>query len=323
MTVARWGRVLVTGGAGFIGSHLVDALFREGAERVVVVDNFFLDTYRNLDDAHGEYGDALVVYREDAGDLGAMTAICRKEKPDVVFNLATKALLYSFLNPSGAYRVNTDIALTLCELLRAGEYLRLIHVSSSEVYGSAQEFPMTEEHPLGAETTYAAGKAGADLAVVSYVKMFDLDAMIVRPFNNYGPRQNDGSFAAVIPLTMKRILAGEPPLVEGDGSQTRDFIFVSDTVDAITRLARTDVERGQVFNVASGREVAIVDLVGDIARIMGWTGDIVHAPARPADVRRHRAAVERVTGVIGDVAPTSLAVGLEHTIKWYVERSAV
>ncbi len=230
-------RALITGGAGFIGSHLVDRLLTDGAERVVVVDTFFLGSDENLADARQRHGDALVVYREDAADHGAMAEICRVEQPDVVFNLATKALLYSFFNPAGACRVNLDIALTLCELLRADAYGRLVHLSSSEVYGTAQQFPMGEDHPLLAETTYAAGKAAADLAVASYVRMFGLDALTVRPFNNFGPRQNSGSFAGVIPLTVARILGGDAPVIEGDGEQTRDFIFVEDTVDALLRLA--------------------------------------------------------------------------------------
>lgn len=322
MTDRPWGRVLVTGGAGFIGSHLVDALLRQGAERVVVVDNFFLGNDHNLEGAKREHGDALVVHREDAGDFGAMAAICDAEKPDVVFNLATKALLYSFLNPAGACRVNLDVALALCELQRAGAFGRLVHSSSSEVYGSARQFPMDEDHPLEAETTYAAGKAAADLAVAAYVRMFDLDAVTVRPFNNYGPRQNDGAFAAVIPLTVMRILAGERPVVQGDGTQTRDFIYVEDSVDALLRLARSDVPRGEVYNVASGQETAIGHLVERISTILGWTGGVDHEPSRAADVLRHRAGVDKATAVIGPIATTSLDEGLERTIAWYRERDA-
>lgn len=311
------GRILVTGGAGFIGSHLVDRLLADGADRVVVVDTFFLGTEGNLAEAGRRHGGSLEIYREDAADQGAMAEILRIEQPEVVFNLATKALLYSFFNPAGACKVNLDIALTLCELLRAGAYGRLVHLSSSEVYGTAQQFPMSEEHPLLAETTYAAGKAAADLAVASYVRMFGIDAMTVRPFNNFGPRQNAGSFAAVIPLTVSRILAGERPVIEGDGEQTRDFIFVRDTVDALLRLAALPDLHGQVVNLGSGRETSIVDLVTHLCDTLNWTGGIEHVEGRAADVRRHRADVSRAVGLIGDVAPTSLADGLAETAEWY------
>ncbi|MDP1846709.1 MAG: GDP-mannose 4,6-dehydratase [Solirubrobacteraceae bacterium] len=310
-------RIVVTGGAGFIGSHLVDALLAAGAESVVVVDTFFLGREENLEAARAQHGDALTVYREDAGDLGAMTAICRAERPDLAFNLATKALLYSFFNPVGAFTVNVAIATALAELLRTGLLPRLVHVSSSEVYGTAQQISMSEAHPLLAETSYAAGKAAADLLLMSYVNMYDLDVVTVRPFNNYGPRQNDDAFAAIVPLTIKRLLDGSPPVIEGDGLQTRDFIYVQDAVAAILRLATLDAALGQTLNVGSGRETAIREIVDTLCEIAGYTGEIVQAPARTADVRRHRADVSRVETLLGGVAPTDLRDGLEWTYSWH------
>lgn len=317
MTKIRDGRFLVTGGAGFIGSHLVDALLAGGATHVAVVDNFFLGTDRNLDSASRAHGSRLKVYREDASDFLAMAAICDKEKPDIIFNLATKALAYSFFNPVGAFDVNTGIALTCLELLRKGAYGKLLHLSSSEVYGTARTVPMDETHPLLAETTYAAGKAAADLALQSYVRMFDVDATIVRPFNNYGGRQNDGSFAAVVPLTMRRILAGEPPVIEGDGEQTRDFIYVLDTVDALVRIVESEWRKGDVVNLGSGKETSIRSLVQAICSVMNYRGPILHAPARGADVRRHCAGVSKVEAMIGTISKTSLEDGIAATVEAY------
>ncbi len=310
-------RIVVTGGAGFIGSHLVDALLAAGVARVAVVDTFFLGKERNLDQARAEAGERLMVYREDAGDTGAMAAICAAERPDIVFNLATKALLYSFFNPAGACKVNLDIALALGELLRAGAYGRLVHVSSSEVYGSAKSTPMTEDHPLQPETSYAAGKAAADLLLASYVSMFDLDITTLRPFNNYGPRQNDGALAAVVPLTIRRIREGEQPVIQGDGLQTRDFIYVGDTVDAVLRAAATGGMKGRVLNLGSGEETTVKTVVETICQAMGYDGEIVYEPARPADVRRHCAGVGRARAVLGEIAPTPLAQGLARTVSWY------
>lgn len=311
---------MVTGGAGFIGSHLVDELLQRGAERVAVVDSLFLGSADNLAGALHD-GGRTELYREDAADADAMRAVVAHEQPDVVFNLATKALLYSFFNPAGACRVNLDIALALCELQRQGAFAKLVHLSSSEVYGTAQSIPMREDHPLLAETTYAAGKAAADLAVASYVRMFGIDAVTVRPFNNYGPRQNSGSFAGVIPVTVKRVLAGLPPVVTGDGTQTRDFIFVRDTVDAILRIAALEDAQGAVLNVASGTETAIGDLVEQVARLAGWEGDLEHQPERPADVRRHCADVAAAATLIGPIARTSLDDGLASTVDWYLRRA--
>ncbi len=310
--------IIVTGGAGFIGSHLCDGLFAAGANQVAVVDNFFLGKEENLIDAQQKYGEKLVIYREDAGEFAAMKAVCDAEQPDIVFNLATKALLYSFFNPAGAYEVNTKIALSLLEILRFGGMGRLVHFSTSEVFGSAQYVPMDENHPLLAETTYAAGKAAADLAVDSYVRMFGLDAFIVRPFNNYGPRQNDKALAAIIPLTLRRIMAGEAPLIQGTGEQTRDFIYVKDTIQSLLKLTAIDGLKGQSFNLGSGRETSIKEILDTLCELMDFKAPYIQKPTRVADVMRHWAGVDKARGLIGDVAPTLLLDGLKDTVDWYV-----
>lgn len=313
-------RALVTGGAGFIGSHLCDALLAAGCSRVAAVDNLFLGKRENLSEASA-HGDRFAIYNEDAAESTAMAAVVEAERPDIIFNLATKALLYSFFNPAGACRVNLDIAITLGELLRRGAFAKLVHVSTSEVYGTAAYVPMDERHPQLAETSYAAGKAAADTLLTSYVNMFALDITIIRPFNNYGPRQNDGSLAAVIPLTVKRIRSGERPVIQGDGMQTRDFIFVEDTVRGIMNLARHVEAKGRLFNLASGRETAIKSIIDAIAEALGYRGEYEYQSARTADVRRHMADVRKAEALIGPVARTELKTGLERTVNWYIRNT--
>ena len=217
-------RVLVTGGAGFIGSNLVDRLLVEGVDRVVVVDNFFLGTEANLVEAR-LLGNVDVV-RMDAANLAAMQDIASANQIDILFNLAVIPLPTSLTYPDWTIATNVSITTTACELARLGCIGRLIHCSSSEVYGSARYVPMDEEHPHDSITPYAASKSGADRVVDSYVKTFGIHASTVRPFNNFGPRQNSGLYAGIIPIVIQRVLTGTPIEIHGDGEQTRDFTFV-------------------------------------------------------------------------------------------------
>src|SRR3990167_10544987 len=217
--------ILVTGGAGFIGSHLVDALILEKPKKIVVIDNFFLGKRENLAKAKKGFKN-LKIIKQDATEYEPMKRIITREKIEVVFNLATKALEHSFVDPDDAFMVNVDLASVLLRLLHEKKYQTLIHCSSSEAYGTARKIPIDEAHPKCPETLYAAGKAAADLMMLSYYKTYKYDIAIARPFNTYGPRQNEGVYAAVIPITLKKIMAGEPPEIYSHGKQTRDFIYV-------------------------------------------------------------------------------------------------
>lgn len=308
--------VLVTGGAGFIGSHLCDGLLKEGASKVVCVDNFFLGKMENIEDALTH--DNFVLYRDDARNFGVLQAIMEKEKIEVVFNMATIALNYSFFNPFDAYMVNVEIANTLLELLKVGAYKTLIHTSSSEAYGTAQYSPMDENHPTDPTTPYAAGKAAADLMVHSFYKVLGLDISIVRPFNNYGPRQNaEGSLAAIIPATARRIKEGGMPMVEGDGEQTRDFIYVTDTVRGLIAAYEKEESRGKIINLGSGQDISINSLLQGICDYMNYTGEWEHRPARTSDVRNLCADSKRAKEILGFEPEIDFTEGIKLTLDWY------
>jgi UDP-glucose 4-epimerase len=308
--------VLVTGGAGFIGSHLVDRMLADGAAHVVVIDNMFLGSEDNLSDAQAT--GRLSFYKDDAEFTTSLDFIFQRHKIDVVFNCATKALNYSFMNPANAFGTNVTVALNLLELQRQGAFKTLCHFSTSEVYGSAVYEPMDEKHPRNPTTTYAAGKAAADLAVESFVHMFGLDAFIVRPFNNYGPRQNyKGLLAGVIPITAWRILNKGTPEIHGDGRQSRDFIHVRDTVDAVAKLFRV-LPAGESVNLSTDNQVTIGDLVTCIANILRYQGEILRKPARAADVLCHNASNQKVHSLI-DYSLTDFHTGLRETLDWYVQ----
>ncbi|MDO9049992.1 MAG: GDP-mannose 4,6-dehydratase [Methylotenera sp.] len=307
-------RVLVTGGAGFIGSHLVDQLLARGASEVVVIDNLFTGDEANLADAMKT--GLVSLYKDDAELATSLEYIFTKHKIDIVFNCATKALNYSFLNPANAFSTNVNVVLNLLEFQRRGLFKALCHFSTSEVYGSAVYEPMDEAHPKNPTTTYAAGKASADFAVESYVKMFDLDAFIVRPFNNYGPRQNyKGYLAGIIPITAWRILNGISPELHGDGMQSRDFIYVHDTVDAVIKLYDVML-KGESVNISTDNQISIRDLLQQVCAEMGYRGEIMNKPERKSDVLCHNASNEKIRKMI-DYSLTPFDIGLRETLTWY------
>ena len=308
--------VLVTGGAGFIGSHLTDALLNRDVRQVVVVDNLFLGSLDNLSEVRES--DRFHFYKEDASDLVIMDRLVAKHKVEVVFNLATKALLYSFENPDDAFMVNVAIARTLLHLQRKGAFKTLIHCSSSEAYGTAQSVPMAENHAYIPETPYAAGKAAADLMFISYARTFGNEITIVRPFNNYGPRQNkDRGLEALIPLTANRLMQGKKPIIYGDGMQTRDFIYVEDTVAALLAGFENFHARGQVFNIGSGEEITIKKVIQYICDYFQYRGPIEYRKTRVADVKRHIADIKLAQEVLKFEPQVSFRSGIQRTLDWY------
>jgi UDP-glucose 4-epimerase len=309
-------RILVVGGAGFIGSHLVDKLATIKPESIHVIDNLFLGKKENLEETKSNYSN-FHFHQFDATDGGRLRRLIRKERISVVFNLATKALEYSFNDPLDAFNVNVLIIGHLLESYRSGEIKYLIHFSSSEAYGTATSFPMSENHPLKPQTTYAAGKAAADLLINSYQESFGLRVLVIRPFNNYGPRQNEGLYAGVVPITIKRIHSGLPPVIQGDGKQTRDFIFVGDTVSLTLSLAIKEQSYGHVFNLGTGRETSIYEIVKDICKVSGYKGAIEYKPVRPGDVRRHGADTGLLKKSLGKFSLQTLKEGLAKTWEWY------
>ncbi len=314
--------VLVTGGAGFIGSHLCDELLSRGASKVVCVDNFFLGKMENISDALKH--ENFVLYRDDCRQFGVMQSIIEKEEIEVVFNMATIALNYSFFNPFDAYMVNVQIANTLLELLKVGAYKTLIHTSSSEAYGTAQYSPMDENHPTDPTTPYAAGKASADMMVHSFSKVLDLDISIIRPFNNYGPRQNaEGPLAGIIPVTAKRIKNGEKPIINGDGEQTRDFIYVKDTVRGLLLAYEKEESRGKIINLGSGIDMTMNSLLKGICDYMGYKGEWEHGEERTSDVRNLCANIDRARNVLGFEPQMKFEDGIKETLDWYKNNSVI
>jgi UDP-glucose 4-epimerase len=312
-------RVLVTGGAGFIGSHLVDRLAAAGPAGLTVVDNLFLGRLENLAAARQAFP-ALTFYEQDASDAATLERILRAESVDVVFDLAVVPLPTSLERPQWTVEVNVALTTVLCELQRRGLFETLIHFSSSEAYGTASYVPMDEQHPLNPSTPYAASKVAGDYVALAYAHTFGTDVAVLRPFNNYGPRQNEGSYSGVIPIVIQRALRGEPVEIFGDGEQTRDFIYVGDVAAAALRLYEEPATRGQVCNVASGEELTINRLVATILEVLGADVPVQHVAPRPGDVRRHRGDARKAAELFGFTPKVPFAEGIARTVEWYRER---
>jgi UDP-glucose 4-epimerase len=312
--------ILVTGGAGFIGSHLVDALALERPKNLIVVDNLFLGKKENLEGAQKIHKNMHLII-EDAGNFNTMKSILKEYDVDVVFNLAVIPLPKSLEEPAWTIAENIRVTTSICELGRQGFYRKLVHFSSSEVYGTAVEIPMSENHPLIPSTPYAASKIASDYIALSYFKTFGLETIVVRPFNNYGPRQNEGSYAGIIPIVIKKVKKGEPIEIFGDGEQTRDFLYVKETAEATLKLCQAEDAIGRIINLASGKETSINHLVKKMIQMMDVKDHpIHHTEPRPGDVRRHCGGINLANQLIGFKPQIELEEGLRETIHWYLSK---
>jgi len=313
--------VLVTGGAGFIGSHLVDGLLAAGAARVIVADDLSLGREENLREAlaHPQASFARV----DCADIDALAALLPAEPLDFCFNLAVIPLPHSLAHPRENVDHNVAMTTAVCELQRTGRIRRVVQYSSSEVYGTAQHTPMDEEHPLRPHTPYAAAKAATDLTALSYAHTFGLETVLVRPFNTYGERQNDGAYAGLLPIVVRRVLAGEPVQIHGDGEQTRDLTYVSDTVAGTLAAATSAAALDGTFNLGHGSESSVNEIVTALLAALGRPDHPVeHVDPRPGDVRRLLADTSRAHAAFGYSPRVSLADGLERTVRWYVSSAS-
>jgi UDP-glucose 4-epimerase len=306
-------RVLVTGGAGFIGSHVVDQLVGRGCE-VVVIDDLSTGSRRNLDQHEGDPRVRLEI--ADIRDAEAMHRLVRDA--NVVIHMAVASLRASLSEPMMVHEVNATGTLNVCAAAQANGVGRLVYVSSSEAYGSAAYAPMDEGHPLDPTTVYGASKAAGELYATAYLHTYGLETTVVRPFNSYGPREHaEGTSAEVIPRFVMRVLAGEPPVIFGDGEQTRDFTWVEETAHGIIEAASSDALVGRHVNIARGQEVSIRRIAEFILDLLERPElGIIHDHDRPGDVMRHFADVSRASQELGFEATVDIAEGLQRYIGW-------
>ncbi|MFN8639683.1 MAG: GDP-mannose 4,6-dehydratase [Dehalococcoidia bacterium] len=307
-------RVAVTGGAGFIGSHLVDLLVERGGD-VLVIDDFSVGSMENLERSAGRI-DVRVNDIADASALqGAFAGV------DVVFHLACCNLRESISDPLLSERVNALGTLhVLHEAANAGVQ-RFVHVSSSEVYGSASGALITEQDALAPTTPYGASKLAGEMYAWTFHETYGMPTMVVRPFNAFGPREHaTGTSAEVIPRFVRWALTGEPLRVFGDGLQTRDFTWVGDTVRGILAAAECDSMVGERVNIARGHEVSILEVAHVVGAALGVRPHIEFLPARPGDIRRHLASTQKARQLLGFEAEVAFEDGMRRYVTWVREQ---
>ncbi|MFI4992233.1 MAG: dTDP-glucose 4,6-dehydratase [Solirubrobacterales bacterium] len=311
---------IVTGGAGFIGSHLVDGLLAAGVEQLRVVDDLSLGRRENLQAAIA----AGVCFEQlDCCEIDALRDALAGDAFDYCFNLAVIPLPASLVDPRANVDRNVAMTTAVCELGREGRFRRLIQYSSSEVYGTARTAPMAEDHPLVPHTPYAAAKAATDLVAMSYATTFGLEVVTVRPFNTYGERQNDRAYAGIIPAVIRNVRAGKPVQIYGDGEQTRDMTYVGDTVAGTIEAAVRDSALSKTINLGSGQEASVNEMVRLLLDAIGHQDHPVeHVEERPGDVRRLLADITLARTELDYEPSVSLRDGLLRTVAWYAEQHA-
>jgi UDP-glucose 4-epimerase len=309
---------VVTGGAGFIGSHVTDHLTAIGAN-VTVVDDLSVGTRDNLRDAEAA---GATFAQGDIRDAEAMRRIL--DGSSMVIHMACDNLRASLGAPMHTHDVNaTGTLVTALAAVESGVE-RFVYVSSSEAYGSAVSTPMDEDHPLRPTTVYGASKAAGELYTQGVMRTYGLETIVVRPFNSYGPREHaTGTSAEVIPKFVTRLLAGEPPVIFGDGSAMRDFTWVEETAAGIVQASLCDDLVGEAVNIAYGEGVVIKEIAELLVEMLdGAEVGIQYDEPRPGDVAVHFADNRKAKRVVGFTANVAIREGLERYVNWMRETGA-
>ena len=308
-------RVLITGGAGLIGSHIADQLVQSGDPEIIILDNFVRGRRENLAWAmsHGR----VQIVEGDIRDVGLLREVM--EGVDLVFHQAALRITQCAEEPRLALEVLVDGTFNVLEAAVSAKVRKIVAASSASVYGMADELPTTEaQHPYNNRTLYGAAKTFNEGLLRSFNEMYGLNYVALRYFNVYGPRMDiHGVYTEVLIRWMERISAGQRPLIMGDGTQTMDFIFVEDIARANVLAAAANVT-DEVFNVASGVETSLNDLAHSLLKVMGSDLKPEYGPARKVNpVSRRLADVTRAREKIGFQSQVSLEDGLGRLVAWW------
>lgn len=308
--------VLITGGGGFIGSHLAELLVKKG-HVIKVLDDFSSGNINNIRSLLGNRNFKLI-----RGDI-RNKAIVEKaiSGVDYVIHLAAQVHVdKSIIDPATTFATNTLGTLNILDASLENDVELVVYGSSSEVYGSAQHVPMNEEHPLNPASPYAASKAAADRMCFAYYNTYRLPIVIARNFNTFGPRQRDSGYAAAIPKFIRRVLAALPPIIYGDGKQMRDYMYVHDAVHAYELILKSyENILGKAINFGSGVEISILDLSRRITNLAGMERKLepIFTSPRPGEVKRLFSDISLARKLLDFEPKWSVEKGLRDLIEWY------
>ncbi len=314
MTDLNGKKVLVTGGAGFIGSMLVRLLLDAGAS-VRVVDNFINGKRDNLDSISNKEG--LSIHGIDIRETNLVRELLHDI--DIVFHLACLGVRHSLHAPLENHDVNATATLNLLQAARAVGVGRFVYTSTSQVYGTAKTVPMPEDHPTYPMTVYGASKLAGECYTRAFYESYGYPTVIVRPFNAFGPRSHhEGDSGEVIPKFMLRAMAGQPMIIFGDGTQTRDFTYVEDTARGILLAGITDEAVGQTINIGSNYEMTVCELAETIKQVVGLDdAKIIYDEPRRGDILRLYADSSKAGQLLGFEPQVTFNEGLQNLKDWY------
>jgi len=310
-------RILVTGAGGFIGSHLIGKLLEKHCEVTAFVHYNSFNRWGWIDYSPDQIKNNIRIITGDVRDPNGVSEAMKGM--DVVFHLAALiGIPFSYHSPETYVDTNVKGTLNILQAARNHDVGKVVHTSTSEVYGTAQFVPITEEHPVNPQSPYAATKASADFLALSFFRSFSSPVTIVRPFNTYGPRQ---SARAVIPTIITQIMAEKETIHLGSTTPTRDLNFVQDTVDGFVKGAESDRSVGEVINLGTNSEISIGDLVTKIGTLMGKEINVVQTDERKrpekSEVERLLADNRKAFDLLGWSPEVSLGEGLQQTIEWF------
>jgi len=308
-------KILITGGAGFIGSHLCQKYAKEG-HTVLCLDNFMSGNLLNVRHLLDYRNFKLI--KGDIMDFHLLEEVTRDV--DVIFHLAAQIHVdRSYIEPRLTYEINVMGTQNILEIARLYDAKRIIYTSTSEVYGSAQYAPIDEKHPLNAPHPYGASKIAADRMCHAYIQTYGMNISIVRLFNAFGPRQRDLGYGGVISIFTRRVLNNIPPIIYGDGLQTRDYTYIEDIVRAFDLVLNHDEPITEPVNFGNGSELSILDLANLIIDLCGNKGTIepAHVESRIGEVQRLIADATRAKNLLGWEPEYNLERGLAEYVRWY------